>query len=282
MGVPRDIKMFERVTVSMVLYNNSEAIVTRAVGSILESSLIYKLYIVDNSLNKSNLPIMSNDKVVYIHTEMNSGYGAGHNVAMSLALEGKSKYHIVANPDITVGHEVIKSLKGFMDSNSDVGLVAPKILFPDGSTQCLCKLLPGPFMMLVRRFLPFKKFIEKKNHVYEMRFTGYEKTTDVPCLSGCFMFLRTDVLRNSGLFDERYFMYFEDVDLCRRIRSFSRLVYFPEASMTHDYCKGSYKNRKLLIYHIASAIKYFNKWGWVFDSERKRINQESLDALGHK
>jgi len=274
--------MPDHVTASMVLYNNGEAMVAGAVGSILESSLVDRLYVVDNSPNKSNMSIMSNDRVDYIHTENNSGYGPGHNIAMRLVLNGESKYHIVANPDIVASGEVIESLNGFMDFNSDVGLVMPKVLYPDGSIQYLCKLLPSPYMMLIRRLLPFKKLRQKRNQVYEMRFTDYERTMDVPCLSGCFMFLRTDVLRNAGLFDERYFMYFEDVDLCRRIRNYSRLVYFSEAGIFHNYSKGSYKNGKLFMHHIASAVRYFNKWGWVFDSERKRINQETLDALGYK
>jgi len=104
----------------------------------------------------------------------------------------------------------------------------------------------------------------------------------VPSLSGCFMLLRTEVLKVVGGFDERFFMYCEDFDLCRRIGQVSKTIYYPDVSVIHNYEKGSYKNSKLLRYHIQSSVKYFNKWGWFFDKERRRINNDTLDRLGYK
>lgn len=102
---------------------------------------------------------------------------------------------------------------------------------------------------------------------------------NVPYLSGCFMFLRVSVLKEVGLFDERYFMYLEDTDLSRRIHKKYKTIYYPFVHIIHEYSKGSYKNIKLLIYHIHSAIKYFNKWGWIFDKERREINTKVLREL---
>jgi GT2 family glycosyltransferase len=150
--------------------------------------------------------------------------------------------------------------------------------------QYLCKLLPTPFDLFGRRFLnsgPFKKIVEKGNEIYELRFTGYDKIMEVPYLSGCFMFIRTEVLKKVGFFDERFFMYLEDTDLSRRIHRVSKTVYYPEVSIYHEYGKGSYKNPKLLKYHLDSAIKYFNKYGWFFDKERDEINKKTLKKLGY-
>jgi GT2 family glycosyltransferase len=169
-----------------------------------------------------------------------------------------------------------------MEGNKDVGLVMPKVLYPDGRIQYLCKLLPTPFDLFGRRFLnfyPFKKYIEKRNEIYELRFTGYDKIMEVPYLSGCFMFIRTKVLEKVGLFDERFFMYLEDTDLSRRIHKMAKTIYYPHVHIYHEYGKGSYKNKKLLKYHIESAIKYFNKWGWFFDKERREINKKVLSKL---
>ena len=102
---------------------------------------------------------------------------------------------------------------------------------------------------------------------------------EVPSLSGCFMFMRVDVLKEVGGFDERFFMYAEDLDLCRRIGEASKTMYYPGVSIYHAYGKGSYKNRKLLKYHICSVVKYFNKWGWILDRKRTQINKVCLERL---
>ena len=167
-------------------------------------------------------------------------------------------------------------------SDPSIGLLMPKIVYPNGDTQHLCKLIPSPKDLILRRFIPSDTIKKKLENRYELRFFSYNEEAEIPILSGCFMMIRTSVLKTVGGFDERYFMYLEDVDLCRRISDISRLVYYPKVSIVHNYEKGSYKNKKLLIYHVKSAIKYFNKWGWVFDSKRSRINKRTLLNLKYK
>jgi hypothetical protein len=96
-----------------------------------------------------------------------------------------------------------------------------------------------------------------------MRETGYNKIMEVPILSGCFMFLRTDIFTSIGGFDERFFMYLEDFDLTRRMGEKSKTIFFPEVEIVHAHAKESYKNKKMMWIHIKSTIKYFNKWGWL-------------------
>ena len=107
-----------------------------------------------------------------------------------------------------------------MEQNQDVGNIIPQIRYPDGDIQYLCKLLPTPTDLILRRFIPLKSWKEKRNQNYELRWTGYDKMMNVPSLSGCFMFLRCDVLKDIGLFDENIFMYLEDTDLNRRIQNY--------------------------------------------------------------
>jgi GT2 family glycosyltransferase len=107
-----------------------------------------------------------------------------------------------------------------------------------------------------------------------MRASGYNKTMNVPYLSGCFMFLRVKALKEIGLFDERFFMYPEDIDLTRRIHSKYQTVFYPEVSVIHNHAQDSYKNYRMLWIHISNMVKYFNKWGWIFDSERRKVNNE--------
>lgn len=158
----------------------------------------------------------------------------------------------------------------------------PKVLYPDGSLQYLCKLLPTPYDWIGRRFNPIKYLVNKRNEVFELQFTGYDKIMDVPYLSGCFMFLRLDAIEKIGGFDEGIFMYGEEADLCRRlIGGGYKTVFYPHVEIYHHFEKGSHKSWRLTKIGIESAIYYFNKWGWFFDSERRKINTKTLLKLGY-
>jgi len=156
----------------------------------------------------------------------------------------------------------------------------PKVLYPDGQIQYLCKLLPTPADLIFRRFLPKTRWAVKQNEKYELRQSGYDKIINPPCLSGCFMFLRVETLREHNLlFDEGYFMYCEDFDFMRRLHRYGKTIYYPEVSIVHDHAQESYKNKKMLRLHIRSAVRYFNKFGWLFDRERRQMNRQILSEL---
>ena len=266
------------INASIVLYNNQKEQLLKAIHSILNTKLNVKLYLIDNSSNDNLKELEKLDnRIVYIFNNANLGYGKAHNIAIKKSIGDGVPYHLVLNPDVYFDKGVIEELYEYMEENPDVGSVMPKVLYPDGELQYLCKLLPTPLDLILRRFIPSKKWKEKRNEIYELRFTGYDKIMNIPYLSGCFMFLRVDILKKVGLFDERFFMYLEDTDLSRRIYRVTKNIFYPYVHIYHEYGKGSYKNKKLLMYHIQSAIKYFNKWGWFNDSERKKINQEILE-----
>jgi GT2 family glycosyltransferase len=274
----------KNINVSIVLFKNDQDLVKKAIYSCINSFLINKVYLIDNSPTDILSCLASLDsRIEYIFNNANLGFGKAHNISLKKSIEENIPYHLVLNPDVYFEKGVLEELYNFMEANKDVGLVMPKVLYPDGNIQYLCKLLPTPLDLFGRRFLnfgPFKKIVEKRNEIYELRFTGYDKITEVPYLSGCFMFIRTEVLKKVGLFDERFFMYLEDTDLSRRIHRVARTVYYPYVHIYHEYGKGSYKSLKLLYYHIKSAIKYFNKYGWFFDKEREEINKKILKKLG--
>ncbi len=266
------------IIASIVAFHTATDTLCRLVNCVLQSKIDI-LYVIDNSSNDSlrELKKMS-EKIVYIYSD-NLGYGSGHNIAIKKSIEKNADYHIVINPDIYWKGGVIEELVRFMDSNPNCGLVMPKVLYPNGNIQHLCKLLPTPVDLFGRRFIPFKAYREKHDAWFELHRTGYDKVMEVPSLSGCFMFMRVETLKQVGGFDERFFMYAEDLDLCRRIGEVSKTIFYPEVSIFHEYEKGSYKNKKLLKYHICSVVKYFNKWGWIFDRKRTLRNKECLLAL---
>ncbi len=265
------------VTASIVTYRNDEAKLQIAIDSLLSSDIDVKLYIINNAPEQKLDKLFNNSNIEYIETDKNLGFGKAHNIAIKKAFT-ESDYHVVINPDVYFDTNTIRELKKFMDADQQVGLVMPKILYPDGKLQYNCKLLPTPQNLIIRRFLQFSnKLLALSNYNYEMQFSDYNQIMEVPVLSGCFMFLRNRALQDVGLFDERFFLYAEDVDLTRRIHMKYKTMYFPEVTVFHHHEKGSYKSFRLMLQNSKSVIAYFNKWGWWNDNTRNEINNKILD-----
>lgn len=256
---------------AIVTYNNSRSVLSKAISSFLDTDLGVRLYIIDNSPTDDLRDISQDPRVEYIFMNANLGFGTGHNVILRSS-EKMGKYHLVLNPDIHFKKGTLEHLYEYMEKNPNVGNVMPKVIYPNGELQYLCKLLPTPKDWIIRMFVPIRNIREKINNGLEMRFADYNKEMNVPFLSGCFMFLRKSVIEEIGVFDEGIFMYCEDIDLNRRIYKRYRTMYYPQACITHNFERGSHKNARLLWIHIKAAIYYLNKWGWFFDKERAIIN----------
>jgi GT2 family glycosyltransferase len=260
------------LTVSIVLFNTDFAQLIRCINSINNFS-VERIFLIDNSpTNHLEAIVGLHTNVEYVFNPSNPGYGAAHNIALRRALQLPVKYHLVLNADVYFQAGTLDSLFEYMNHRDEVALVMPKILFPSGEIQYLCKLLPSPIDLLGRIFFP-KNIWFKKNSKFEMRSTNYSSEMFVPYLSGCFMFLRVEALKECGLFDERFFMYPEDIDLTRRLAKKYATMFFPDVIVYHEYGAASKKSAKMFFVHAFNIIKYFNKWGWVFDSERVRLNK---------
>lgn len=266
---------------SIVLYHPDWAgEVIPLVEELLRVAYMHTIYLVDNSEEEADPAVLpQSDKVRYIFTGENAGYGRGHNVALRESIYDGIKYHLVLNPDIVLKAEDIDTLCAFMETQPMVGQLMPRVVYPNGEIQYLCKLLPTPLDVFGRRFLP-KRWTAKRNARYELRATGYDKPMNVPYLSGCFMLLRTEAALKARLFDERYFMYPEDIDLTRTIHRDWLTLYYPIVTIVHNHKKGSYHSMRLLWIHIVNMCRYFNKWGWFFDKERTAFNRQILNELG--
>jgi GT2 family glycosyltransferase len=267
------------LSASIVVYRNPVDILAKTIHSFLRSTKDSKLYLIDNSPDDHLKYLAYDPRIVYRFNNKNIGFGAAHNIILREILN-ESKYHIILNPDVYFEQDVIQTLYPFMEENPEIGQLMPKVLYPDGRLQPLCKLLPSPKTLIKRRFLNFyKSSLDRENYLYELRCSGYDKIMDVPFLSGCFMFLRTEVLKKVGLFDEQFFLYTEDTDLSRRIHKLYRTVYYPQATIYHYHQRGSYRNIWLMWCNIKSAVRYFNKWGWANDTEREFFNERTMQQF---
>ena len=263
------------LNVSIVLYHPNWQQVIELTQVILQLNCINRIYWVDNSpIEQTSLPIQS-QQIVYIHNKHNIGYGSAHNIAIRESIYHDITYHLVVNPDIVLTQEALEMMLQFMAQHSEIGSLMPKVVYPNGELQRLCKLLPSPMDVFGRRFLP-KRWMRRRNQRYEMHASGYDKLMNVPYLSGCFMLLRTKAVQHARLFAERFFMYPEDMDLTRRIHRDYLTVFFPHTTIIHNHEKASYKSLKMLWIHIVNMCRYFNKWGWFCDKERNLFNQTAI------
>ncbi len=270
-------------TACIVTYNTNREDLTQIISCFQKTKLKFKLWISDNSEEdtlRSFINNFSDDRIEYIFNNSNNGFGSGHNVVLKKLMDNnfkeKAEFHIILNADITFEENTIEKMVDYMRKNPEIGQIGPKIYESSGEVNKSCRLLPTPLNLIFRRFFPIKSIVDKMDYNYEMRWCDYNSIMEVPILSGCLMFIRTDILENVGMFDTRYFMYMEDYDLCRRIGQKYKVIFYPEAEIIHEHGKASYKTRKMMMAHINSAIKYFNKWGWFFDKERKTRNRECI------
>ncbi len=210
------------ITVSIVTYKTNLGELSKCLQSLI-SSLVSQIYIVDNSNERYIADFCQQyPNVIYIGSE-NVGYGAGHNQALRQVLNSGGKYHLILNSDVYFEPSVLEFLAAYMDAHADVAQVQPNVVYPDGEQQYTCRLLPTPANLIFRRFLP-KRMVEKMNIRYQLKFDDHKKEMNVPYHQGSFMFFRLECFKKVGLFDERFFMYPEDIDLKSATKLFSVLL----------------------------------------------------------
>lgn len=268
-------KQVMKVTASIVTYNTDGEELDKCICSMLDDG-VEKVYVSDNSENDSLRSLCEGrDKVEYVFNGANLGYGAGHNVAIRKAQKEGTTYHLVINADVYFDKGVIPALTEYMDTNQDVAMAHPKVLYPNGELQYTVRLLPSPKTLIFRRFMS-PAAVEEMNYTYLLKFADHDKEMNVPYHQGSFMFFRVSCFDKVGMFDERFFLYPEDIDITRRMHKHYRTMYFPKVSVIHKHMQASYKSKEMLKVHMINMIKYFNKWGWIFDGERVAWNKRII------
>lgn len=219
----------------------------------------FTLYIVDNASGDGTLERLRAEfpAIETIQLEDNKGFGHGHNAVLPLL---KSDYHAVINPDITVDRDVLAELCGYLAQNADIGLITPQIRYPDGRDQQLPKRDPS-FLALAGRHI-FKKQLKPIVDHYQMLDEDLSKPIDIEFATGSFFVIRTSLFRQIEGFDERWFMYYEDMDITRRARAVLRAVYYPYTYVYHAWERASSRSFKYFMILVAGMFKYFGKWGF--------------------
>lgn len=255
------------LVVSIVTYRSPIEEVLAAIQSVQQSSISTAILVIDNASGEpyaSQLRAALPEGVVFHAAERNGGFGYGHNQALLLA--PPSEYFLILNPDVRLHSGALEALITFLEVHPGAGLVAPKVLYEDGRLQPLNKRHPTVLDLLLRRtpdhILARWPWAQARMARYQMLDVGYDAPCPVEFVSGCCMFFRRDILQRLGGFDERFFLYFEDDDLTRRVNCISEAWYCPDAVITHRWDRASAQSAAMFRVLVESAVKYFTKWGW--------------------
>jgi len=248
------------ITATIVLYNDNVNELLKAIDSFLNTSISKKLYLVDNSPTDKLKTVANHSDIEYIFNGKNIGFGGGHNSVIN-KLKEISKYHLILNPDITFKSTVLPTLIKAIEKEEELAMIAPKVLFLNGEHQFTCRRYPSFFELFVRRSGIFKRLFKSLIENGEYKDSILTKPFYPDFLQGCFMLFKTeDFIKIKG-FDERYFLYMEDVDICKKIDAIGKKkMYYPKEEIVHILKKGSSKNLNLFMIHFISSIKYFFKW----------------------
>jgi GT2 family glycosyltransferase len=262
-----------QLIISMVVYKTPILKLDQVFKMLLKglTGVRHEVHILDNG-NDINLSAWcEQNKFAYYNLGCNVGFGRGHNEIFRKTYK-KNTIYLFLNPDLYMSGEHAKKILALFKKHPRMGLISPKLLNPDGSVQLTSRLIPNPFTLIAR-------FVFKKNFG-AIPYHHYKHSFSAPFLSGACIFIRGSLFKALGGFDRRYFMYMEDLDLCRKIqlKGYSLLL-FTDAFAIHKHAKGSYKHWKLFLHHLVSMIRYFNKWGWIIDSDRSLRNQIFLKKL---
>ena len=257
--------------ISIVILNyKMKGLVKNCLRAILESDLPepYEIIVVDNNSRDGIEQMMEEEfpQVKFIQSDKNAGMGAGNNLGIKAA---SGKYVLILNPDIFVYPESIRKLHEHIRERADIGLLAPKLVNADRSLQLTCYRWHGLLTPIYRRTLFGRLPSGQKDLArFLMMEWDHEQTQEVDWIQGSCIVIPKRVLDEVGLFDEQFFMYFEDTDLCRRINKAGyKNVYFPETEVIHMHRRqsadGGFFNvlfNKMTRVHLISWWKYLRKW----------------------
>lgn len=258
------------ISILIVTYNQFEKAKT-CLASIFASrmgNLSFEVIVVDNASTEGDPNTFKElfPKIKLIKSEKNFGMGSGNNLAFT---EATGEYLLILNPDTELHTDAIATMLAYLKTNGNVGMVGPKLIYPDGEEQLSCYRFPNLLLPLLRRtFLGRlnKKYLDS----YLMKNANLDEIQKVDWLMGSCLLLPAALFKKLGGFDERFFMYFEDTDLCKRIHAANLdVVYLPSATVIHHHGRASAKQHwirsiftnRMARVHLTSYIKYFLKWG---------------------
>ncbi|HPZ10093.1 MAG TPA: glycosyltransferase family 2 protein [Candidatus Eremiobacteraeota bacterium] len=261
------------LSIIIVNYNSGDTLI-ECLSSIYErvEGITFEVILVDNhSADGSPHEIKRSFPQVYlIENERNIGFSRACNRGIKRA---GGDFLLFLNPDIIMCKSIsFPELLDYMKKNRRTGLLGCKLINLDGTVQSSCRRFPDILTVIFKRISVFQcfSFARKKVSDYLKPVSNYTEVQNVDWLLGAFLLTSREIINKIGPFDERFFIYFEDVDFCRRVhRKGYEVCYYPLMEVLHYHKRESAKGfNKILFLHIWSGIKYFWKWCGEVKSEK--------------
>jgi len=250
------------LSIIIVNYHHSHML-----GDCLESvyrtieKIQFEVILVDNSSNDNGLKsiLKSYTKTQLINNPKNVGFARANNQGAKIA---SGDFLLFINPDTIMTEGAVESMLDYIQSDSSIGILAPKVLNPDQTIQYSCRKFPTIWSGLFNRYSLMTRLFPNNRYSRDYLMLDYDHDSicSVDWVSGCCMMMSESTLKKASGFDENYFLFIEDVDLCQVIKKQGlRVVYFPNAKIFHKISSSNARSTSRVIIKRHQGMIYYNQ-----------------------
>ncbi|MBM3155218.1 MAG: glycosyltransferase family 2 protein [Chloroflexi bacterium] len=220
----------------------------------------FEVLVVDNASTDGSAQMVREEfpQAIFLANESNYGFARANNQALRMS---KGRYCLLLNPDTLLNLSSLDEMVEFMDHRPDAGASGCQLISPDGAIQASCRMFPTMLAVLLRG-TPLHKVYNKPVARYLMADWDHSDAREVDWVLGACLLLRREALEDVGLLDEGFFLYYEDIDLCYRLKVRGWKVYYnPQIQVVHYYQRASAQGipNRLTLEHIKSISYLFRK-----------------------
>jgi GT2 family glycosyltransferase len=251
------------IDVSVIIVTfNSEKHIGACLSSIMNhsSQYSYEVIVVDNASVDQTVEIVLGFKnVIFQGNQFNVGFSKANNQGIKAA---QGKYLLILNPDVRVNDFCMDELIASLEDEPSRAIVSPKLVYSNGEIQESARRFPNLFVQLISRLPVFNRFFQKQYEQYLMRDWNHLSHRNVDWVIGAAMLGRKKDIKQVGMFDESFFLYCEDIDLCYRFSKQGFTIYYLSSTvLLHDYQQASSKKlSKLTLIHLKSIFTFYKKY----------------------
>lgn len=256
--------LIRKIDISIVIVNwNTKDLLAECLHSLESQNCAdrMEIIVVDNASWDDSVQMVKRDfpYVKVIQNQENLGFARGNNIGIS---QSSGRYVCLVNSDVRLLPDCLSRLVHQMEQDTTIGIIGPKVLWPDMTLQDSCRKFPGLWnnfceLLRLNRLFPKANFFSGEH----MKHFDHMTTKNVDGLVGCFLMIRRTALDQAGVFDERFFIYSEETDLCKRFRQQNwKIVFYPGAVIIHYGRKSSERDPfRFSFEQLKSKIKYWKK-----------------------